>query len=57
MNVTGPIHFYNRYTEHLETEAVYGGGFLNTFPTRATESMAVFLGDSLAVPWEGWRFS
>ena len=28
MNVTGPIHFYNRYTEHLETEAVYGGGFL-----------------------------
>lgn len=28
MNVTGPIHFYNRYTQHLETEAVYGDGFL-----------------------------
>ena len=28
MNVTGPIHFYNRYTKHLETEAVYGDGFL-----------------------------
>jgi phosphatidylserine decarboxylase len=28
MNVTGPIHFYNRYTGHRETEAVYGEGFL-----------------------------
>lgn len=28
MNVIGPIHFYNRYTQHLETEAVYGDGFL-----------------------------
>lgn len=28
MNVISPIHFYNRYTQHLETEAVYGDGFL-----------------------------
>lgn len=28
MNATDPIHFYNRYTGQIETEAVYGGGFL-----------------------------
>ena len=28
MNATDPILFYNRYSGQLETEAVYGGGFL-----------------------------
>ncbi len=28
MNATDPIQYFNRYTGQLETEAVYGGGFL-----------------------------
>ncbi len=28
MKATDPIHFFNRYSGKMETEAVYGGGFL-----------------------------
>ncbi len=54
-----PIHFYNRYTGSIETESVYGEGFLRwayeSVPGRAT--LATLVKRRLFSSWYGQRMS
>lgn len=52
-----PIVFYNRYTQQLETEEIYGEGFLRwayeSFPGRSTINLLAKR--SFFSRWYGWR--
>ena len=52
-----PIHFYNRHTQQLETEQVYGEGFLRWAYERPMGRLALhtLVKRALFSRWYGWR--
>ena len=54
-----PIQFFNRYTGRLETETVYGEGFLRWTYGNPLGLLALnaFVKRSLFSRWYGWRMN